>query len=153
MMAMILTSSGFDNATRLPARCTCDGENASPPLAWSGVPAGARSLALVCIDGDASAGTWYHWAVYDLGPNLTELAGYQLSTGGALRQAINDFGQPGYGGACPPSGHGLHHYRFRLYALSIDRLDLPPRPGCRDVERAAEAHALARADLVGIYSR
>jgi len=57
------------------------------------------------------------------------------------------------GGACPPSGHGLHRYRFRLYALSVDRLDLPPRPGCRDVERAAEAHSLGRADLIGTYSR
>lgn len=152
-MVMMLTSSGFDSGGRLAERCTCDGEDASPPLAWSGVPAGTRSLALVCLDPDAPSGTWYHWAVYDLAPNLTELAGHQLTTGGALRQAINDFGKPGYGSVCPPSGHGLHHYRFRLYALTAERLELPPRPGCRDVERAAEAHALARADLIGTYSR
>ena len=151
-MTMTLSSPEFHAGSRLPVRFTCEGADVSPPLAWSGVPAGTRSLALVCADPDAPSGTWYHWAIYGLAPEIAGLAAGQHA-GHSFHEAVNDFGRPGYGGACPPHGHGLHHYRFRLYALGVEHLDLAARPRCRDVEHAAETHALARADLVATYSR
>jgi Raf kinase inhibitor-like YbhB/YbcL family protein len=72
---------------------------------------------------------------------------------GDLRQALNDFRKPGYGGPCPPKGHGVHRYRFRLLALDVEHLQLAGRPGCRDVAQAAHPHALATAELVGTYDR
>jgi Raf kinase inhibitor-like YbhB/YbcL family protein len=72
---------------------------------------------------------------------------------GTMHEAINDFHQRGYRGPCPPHGHGRHHYHFRLYALAVEHLTLPPGSGCRDVEAEVEGNALARAELVGVYSR
>jgi hypothetical protein len=73
--------------------------------------------------------------------------------GGVIREGINDFGHPGYGGPCPPHGHGTHHYNFTIYALKVERLPLAGAPRCRDVERAAKANALGHAALVGLYAR
>jgi len=105
---MKLVSSAFADGAAIPRRFTCDGENLSPPLQWSGAPAGTRSLVLLCDDPDAPAGTWHHWAVYDLPPTVTELAeGAGQNTKKKL--AFNDFRKAGYGGPCPPHGHGPHH--------------------------------------------
>ncbi|MDJ1159196.1 YbhB/YbcL family Raf kinase inhibitor-like protein [Chelatococcus sp. SYSU_G07232] len=152
---MQLRSSGFDDGATIPRRFTCDGENLSPPIAWSDPPEGTRSFALVCNDPDAPRGIWHHWAVYDIPADRTMLAEgiAALSDVKGLRQAINDFGRPGYGGPCPPHGHGPHHYHFRLMALSTDRLPLPREAACRDVEREARKHALAEASLVAVYER
>src|SRR5207249_6691898 len=114
-----------------------------------------RSFVLLCDDPDAPAGTWHHWAVYDMPPEraaLPEGAG-QFGRGERLKQAINDFGRPGYGGPCPPRGHGPHHYHFRLLALSTPSLPLRKDPSCRDVKREARKHLIQEANLVGLYER
>ena len=152
---MRLRSSAFSDGSAIPRRFTCDGENISPPLDWSDVPAATRSFVLLCDDPDAPAGTWHHWAAYDIPAGQTALpldAGKNAEKLG-FKQAINDFQRPGYGGPCPPHGNGPHHYHFRLLALSLDRLSLPAKASCRNVENQARKHILAEAVLVGIYRR
>ena len=110
---MHLASRAFENGGRIPGRFTCDGDNEMPPLEWTGVPPEARSLALVCSDPDAPSGTFHHWAVYDIPPDVRHLPERKCA---GMREAVNDFGRTGYGGPCPPRGHGSHRYCFRLYA-------------------------------------
>lgn len=152
---MRLTSSAFPDGSAIPRRFTCDGEDQSPPLAWSGVPEGTRSFVLLCDDPDAPAGSWHHWAIYDIPAGQTSLSQDAKSRGGSgeFKQAVNDFQRPGYGGPCPPRGHGIHHYHFRLLALSVDHLTVGNKPSCRDVEREARKHVVAEATLVGVYQR
>jgi Raf kinase inhibitor-like YbhB/YbcL family protein len=152
---MELTSSAFRGHAKIPRHFTCDGDDTSPSLEWSDVPAGTRSFALLCDDPDAPRGTWHHWAAYDIPGDRTGLqeGDGRASSKADLKQAINDFQRLGYGGPCPPRGHGSHHYHFRLLALSIDRLPLGPGPTCRDVEREARKHVLGEAVLVGLYRR
>jgi Raf kinase inhibitor-like YbhB/YbcL family protein len=149
---MKLVSSAFDDGAAIPRRFTCDGENLSPPLQWSGAPAGTLSFVLLCDDPDAPAGTWHHWAAYDIPPAVTELA-VDAEQNAKLRQAVNDFRKVGYGGPCPPHGHGPHHYHFRLLALSTDQLQVKANASCRDIEREARKYAIAEAILVGLYER
>lgn len=152
---MQLESSAFSDGDAIPRRFTCEGEDVSPPLHWSDAPAGTRSFVLLCDDPDAPAGTWRHWAAYDIPVSraaLPEGAGRRHGKDG-LMQAINDSGRAGYSGPCPPRGHGPHHYRFRLLALSTDRLPAPKEPSCRDVEREARKHLIAEAILIGLYER
>jgi Raf kinase inhibitor-like YbhB/YbcL family protein len=118
-MALTLKSSAFGQEQRIPDRYTCEGDDISPPLSWSGAPPRTQSFALVCSDPDAPMKTWYHWAIFDIpatADHLDEGVGSRVRAGG-LRQAVNDFGRPGYGGPCPPKGHSEHHYRFHLLAL------------------------------------
>ena len=152
---MELRSSGFRNGTMIPRRFTCDGEDVSPPFEWSGTPAGTRSFVLLCDDPDAPAGTWHHWAAYDIPADQTGLTegAARGAAGKSFKQAINDFRKPGYGGPCPPHLHGIHHYHFRLLALSVDRLPLGVKPSCKEVEREARKHAISEATLVGLYER
>jgi Raf kinase inhibitor-like YbhB/YbcL family protein len=152
---MQLSSSGFADGAAIPRRFTCDGEDLSPPLAWQGAPAATRSFVLLCDDPDAPAGTWHHWAAYDIDAKQTGLAeGASHDSGTArLKQAINDFRRAGYGGPCPPHGHGRHRYHFRLLALAVDHLPLGAKPSCREVEQEARRHVVAEATLVGIYQR
>ncbi len=152
-MTMRLSSPAFENGGKIPGRFTCDGDDISPALAWSGAPAAARSFVIICRDPDAPAGTWYHWAAFNIPCNANSLAEHCLPGSAALRQAINDFGKKGYGGPCPPHGHGRHHYHFVLYALNEDRIDAPGSAHCRDIETAAKAHAIETAELIGIYER
>jgi len=151
--SMHLTSSAIKPGGQIPRRFTCDAENLSPPLAWSGAPAEARSFAIVCRDPDAPSGDFYHWAAFDIPANVSRLTESRASGNAPLRDAVNDFGNRGYGGPCPPRGHGAHRYHFKLYAIDVERLELPPTARCRDVEHAAGAHALATAELIGTYSR
>ena len=149
---MKLVSTAFADGAAIPRRFTCDGEHLSPPLRWSDAPAGARSFALLCDDPDAPAGTWHHWAAYDIPPDTTTLA-ENAAQGTKMKQAVNDFRKSGYGGPCPPPGHGPHHYHFRLLALSTDHLRVETSASCRDVEREARKFTLAEATLVGWYER
>ncbi|MGZ9053122.1 MAG: YbhB/YbcL family Raf kinase inhibitor-like protein [Rhodoplanes sp.] len=114
--AMRLSSSAFPDGGVIPRRFTCDGEDVSPPLEWTDVPSGARSLVLLCDDPDAPAGTWHHWAIYDIPADRTGLAddADHDSSKAGFKQAINDFRRPGYNGPCPPRRRGAHHYHFRL---------------------------------------
>jgi Raf kinase inhibitor-like YbhB/YbcL family protein len=152
-MSMLLTSTGFGAGAKIPMRFTCDGADISPQLAWTDPPSGTRSFAIICADPDAPTGIWYHWAVFDLPAGTRDLAENHPRDSISVRQAVNDFGKQRYGGPCPPHGNGSHHYRFTLYALDIERLDVPAGARCRDVEKAAKLHAIATATLTGLYQR
>lgn len=151
---MRLTSTAFRDGDPIPVRHTCKGENSSPPLAWSGAPAGTASFALMVLDPDAPGGSFLHWLIFNLPATAQELDealpnNFKLANGAV--QGINDFGRPGYGGPCPPPGRS-HHYVFQLFAL--DRV-IEPRGIARaaDLERAIEGHILARATLTGLFRR
>ena len=131
---MELASSAFADGSAIPRRFTCDGDNLSPPLQWSGAPAGTRSFVLLCDDPDAPSGTWHHWAAYDIPPTAVELA-VGAAQDKKMKQAVNDFRKPGYGGPCPPHGHGPHRYHFRFLALSTEHLRVHSNASCRDVGR------------------
>ena len=152
--SMQITTTAFKEHEAIPARFTCQGENVSPALSWSGMPANAKSLVLICDDPDAPSGTWTHWVVYDLPSSASELpenVSRSATISGGGKQGMNDFRQIGYGGPCPPSGKP-HRYFFRLYALN-SMLEL--RPGARrsDVEAAIGKHLLASAEVFGTYQR
>jgi Raf kinase inhibitor-like YbhB/YbcL family protein len=154
-MPINLKTPSFPQGGRIPARFTCDGGDASPRLLWSGAPAGTRSFALICRDPDAPSGTFYHWAIYDIGVDVDGLPEHcpRQIRGGAAVQGGNDFDLTGYSGPCPPRGHGPHRYIFRLYALDVERLPLKAPARARAVEQIAEAHALAHAEVMGVYER
>lgn len=159
-MAMAITSSTFTHGGSIPGRQSCEGADLSPPLSWHGAPAGTRSFALVCEDPDAPGGAWHHWGVYNIPGDQTGLPEgiAPLAEVGALRQTVNDFGRPGYGGPCPPRGHAKHHYNFRLWALDVAHLDaahleMPLDADCEQLKAAAKPHVLAEAVLTGTYSR
>lgn len=144
-----LTSDAFQEGQPIPTQYTCDGADQSPPLRWGEPPQGTKSFALVVDDPDAPSGTYRHWGAYDI-PAATRAiaAGQKIGS-----EAANDFGKPGYGGPCPPKGHGPHHYHFKLFALDADRLDVTADPKVTDVESAASRHAIGRAELIGTYER
>ena len=144
----LLQSSAFENGEPIPRRHSCEGEDLSPPLAWSGAPEGTRSLALVVDDPDAPVGTFTHWLGWGLEPGTERLGEGEA----APVEGRNDFGTSGYRGPCPPPGHGRHRYSFRLYALDSDP-DLRPGASKRELERALEGHTLAVVELVGTYER
>ena len=153
-MTLELTSPAFKRGEPTPVRFTCDGDDVSPAMKWSGVPAGAKSLALICDDPDAPAGTWVHWVLYDLPASVTELpeamSASELAAQGA-KQGKNDFGHLGYGGPCPPAGRP-HRYFFRLYALDA-QLNLKAGATKHDVVNAMRGHTLAEGQLMGTYKR
>lgn len=152
-MTWTLTSPAFQDGTTIPSRYTCDGDDVSPPLAWTEAPAGTKSLALINDDPDAPAKTWVHWVVYNIPPSARALpeavpANPQLPDG--TRQGTTDFGRVGYGGPCPPSGR--HRYVFTLYALDT-MLTLAPGVTKSQLEAAMQDHILAQAQLIGTYRR
>lgn len=151
---MQLTSGAFAEGARIPAKYTYDGSNISPPLKWTGVPASARSLALIADDPDAPVGTWVHWVLYDLPPALAELPEDVPKSQTTLhggKQGLNDFQSFGYGGPSPPRGKP-HRYFFKLYALDT-MLDLKPGATKKEVERAMDKHIVGQAQLIGTYQR
>ncbi len=152
---MKLMSSAFENGERIPVRFTCEGEDLSPPLSWSGIPGATETLVLICDDPDAPDGTWSHWVVYNLSPTPSELeAGADLGDrlSESLREGRNDFGRQGYGGPCPPRGDEPHNYHFRLFAL--DRaLDFKGSVTRAHVMDAIEGKTLAEAILIGTFAR
>jgi Raf kinase inhibitor-like YbhB/YbcL family protein len=152
---MILTSTAFDDGSRIPVLYTCEGGDSSPALQWTGVPDSARSLALVVDDPDAPTETWVHWVLYNVPPTLNSMPEGIPTTdtlANGSRHGTNSFRRLGYGGPCPPRGHGAHRYVFRLYALDM-LLDLAPGAKKEAVLEAMEEHVLATAQLMGTYSR
>lgn len=154
-MAFSLMSPAFAANSAIPRQYTCDGDNRSPPFAWSGAPDAVRSFFLACTDPDAPGGVFHHWVVYNLPAETSSLAsGYKAPpAAGGAKEAINDFRKPGYGGPCPPHSHGVHHYHFRLLALATPELSLPAQARCRDAIEAARPYTIAFAELVGLYER
>lgn len=149
-----LRSTAFREGASIPRRHTCDGADLSPPLAWEGLPEGTVSLALICDDPDAPAGTWVHWVLVDLPAETRELAEGlpkdERLPGGAV-QGTSSFRRTGYGGPCPPEGPA-HRYFFKIYALDR-KLRLGPDATKADALEAMEGHILAQGRLMGKYGR
>ena len=143
-----LTSSAFADSAVLPAKYTCDGAGISPPLAWSRVPHGTKSLAIICQDPDAPSGTFTHWLLYGLPADLQSMPEGVVPLG--ARQGTNDFGRVGYGAPCPPSG--THQYIFTIYALDI-KPNVPIGAMKSAVFSALRGHVLAQGRLIGVYRR
>ena len=150
---MRITSSTFSEGGAIPVRYTCDGDDLSPPLTWSGVPAGTETFALICDDPDAPVGTWVHWVYFNIPATVNQLpegvsSDEEPSQGG--RQGRNDFRRIGYGGPCPPGG--THRYYFKLYAVD-DVLHLPAGATKKKLLKSMENHVLAEAQLMGTFRR
>ncbi len=157
-MAIQIQCPAFAAGAPVPKKYTGEGEDVSPALSWTGVPAEAREIALLCDDPDAPrAEPWVHWVMYGIPASSSglpekippvvhppELPG--------VAQGKNDFGRIGYGGPMPPPGHGVHHYHFRLYALR-ESLGLAPGKTKAELLAAMKGKILAEGELVGTYRR
>ncbi len=153
----VLGSSDFEDGGTMKAPNVCSSYQdlgVSPELHWSGAPEGTLSFALTCVDPDGS--NWVHWILWDLpGYNETIPGAFpaELESQEGVVQGINDFGDPGYGGPCPPP-NGVHHYHFTLYALDVESLELPGGTTTfTQLSEAVESHVLAQAVLVGLYEK
>jgi Raf kinase inhibitor-like YbhB/YbcL family protein len=143
-----VSSPAFDDDGDIPVKYTCDGENLSPPLSWSGVPEDAKSLVLIADDPDAPIGTFVHWILFDLSPGTDSLSEGTASAG---TEGENSFRQLGYGGPCPPQG-STHRYFFKLYALD-QSINLESGAAKDEVEEAMQGHILAQGELMGKFGR
>ena len=144
---MKISSLVFEK-NQIPVKYTCDGENFNPPLQFSEIPAGAKSLALICDDPDAPGGSFVHWVLWNINPQETQITEKSVPPG--ANQGKNSAGSSGYLGPCPPSGS--HRYVFKLYALDTE-LDLPLETNKNQLEQAMQNHILEKAELIGLYSR
>ncbi len=147
-----LTSEAFQEGQPIPIEYTCQGYDMSPAIAWSGVPATAKSLALICEDPDAANGAWVHWVLYGLPVSVQSLDENVPTTEtlpNGAKQGENDFKRIGYGGPCPPAGKA-HHYVFHLYALDAS-LDLKPGATKADLVKAMAGHQVGEAKLTGTF--
>lgn len=154
-MTFAISSPAFAANQPIPKKFSREAGNVSPPLEWHSAPGGTQSFALIAEDPDAPNGTFRHWAAYDIPESCR-----QLTNGAGSRDqnpevpmGRNDFGNARYDGPQPPLGHGVHHYHFRLFALDVPRLDVPPNSTAGDVLAAAQKHALGEADIVGTFTR
>jgi len=157
IMAFTLSSTAFTANGEIPSRYTCEGQDVSVPLAWSGVPAGTTSLVLIVDDPDAPDPkapkmTWVHWVLYNIPSRTSSLAeGIKASDLPAgTREGFNDWKRTGYGGPCPPTGR--HRYFHKLYALDTV-LPAMENPTKADLEQAMKGHVLEKAELVGTYQK
>ena len=156
-MALTISSPAFAAGHEIPSDYTCEGADISPPLAFSGVPAGAKSLALIVDDPDAPDPaapkmTWVHWVLYNLPADSKELP-EGVEPGGlpaGTREGKNDWKRTGYGGPCPPIGR--HRYFFKLSALDTTLPDLNS-PTTAELEKAMKGHVLGTAEIVGVYQK
>lgn len=154
-MSLKLTSTVFAHGREIPSKYTCEGQNISPPLAWSGVPPGAKTLTLIIDDPDAPdpaapKTTWVHWVLYNIPTSVNALpeAMKQLPAGALL--GLNDWNRTGYGGPCPPIGR--HRYFHKLYALDTVLPDLD-RPTKAVIEAQMKGHIIAQAELIGTFQK
>ncbi len=156
-MTLKITSPTFSHNEEIPSKYTCDGEDISPALEWSGLPEGTKSIALIVDDPDAPDPaapmmTWVHWVLYNIPPSATGLPEAVKSQDfpAGTKEGLNDWKRTGYGGPCPPIGR--HRYFHKLYALDVVLPDLG-KVTKRDLEKAMEGHIIAKAELVGTYQR
>jgi Raf kinase inhibitor-like YbhB/YbcL family protein len=156
-MALTLSSTAFSAGASIPPKYTCDGANVSPPLAWTGIPPGTKSLVLIIDDPDAPdpaapQTTWVHWLVYAIPPDAAGLpegvGAHQIPA--VVRMGSNDWKKPVYGGPCPPIGR--HRYFHKLYALDVELPDLG-HTNKAALEQAMQNHVLEQAELIGTYQR
>jgi Raf kinase inhibitor-like YbhB/YbcL family protein len=158
-MTLALRSEAFTNGAEIPTKYTCQGDDLSPPLAWSDAPRGTKAFALIVDDPDAPDPrapkmTYVHWVLYNIPSSATGLAEGAGKKSAALPQGtadgLNDWKKTGYGGPCPPIGR--HRYFFKLYALdaALGYLSRPTKPA---LERAIAGHVLGKAELLGTYEK
>ena len=137
----------------------CNGDNVSPELRWTNAPKGTKSFAVTVYDPDAPTGSgWWHWVIFNIPPDITALAADAGKPDGSgipqgSMQSMTDFGQPGYGGPCPPAGHKPHRYIFTVFALKVDQLPLKPEASGAMVGYYLNQDALAKASFTGLYGR
>ncbi len=152
-----LTSKELKNNDTLPDAQVfngygCNGGNVSPQLSWINPPENTKSFAIICHDPDAPRENgWYHWLVVNI-PSKTN----SIEKGGKIigaTETITDFETTGYGGACPPVGHGIHHYDFTIYALDVDKINVKSTDKPKKVEEAILKHAIAKSTITGLYER
>ena len=150
---MKINSHVFGEGDPIPKQYTCDGPDISPPLSWTGIPAGTQSLALICDDPDAPAGIWVHGVVFNIPADVSELpenVSKERELDNGARQGVNDFRRIGYGGPCPPGG--THRYYFKLYALDTF-LEAEPGIAKQELQEIMDGHILAQDILMGRYTR
>jgi Raf kinase inhibitor-like YbhB/YbcL family protein len=155
MSQLKIESSAFAEGETIPTKYTCEGDDVSPPLQWSNVPAGTKSLALIVDDPDAPdpkapKRTWVHWVLYEIPADATSLPEGASPLPAGTRDGINDWDRTGYGGPCPPIGR--HRYFFKLYALDAALGDLS-EPTKAELEQAMTGHVLAQTELIGTYKK
>lgn len=154
IMQNISISAEFKYGDVIPSEYTCMGKDISPELSWTGIPEGTKSIVLIMDDPDAPGGTFVHWVLFNI-PATTQRLPKAVNKDKILdnfsRQGMNDFGDVGYGGPCPPPGK-YHRYYFRIYALD-KMLELLPGSSRSQVDSASKGHILAKGELVGIYAR
>ncbi len=154
-MSLSIFSSAFEHLGEIPERHTCEGQDASPPLSWSGIPPGTKSLALIVDDPDAPDPaapkmTWVHWVLYNIPVDASGLEEAIRALPAGTLEGLNDWDRTGYGGPCPPIGR--HRYFHKLYALDCVLPDLH-RPDKAKLLRAMDGHVLAHAELIGTYRK
>ncbi len=149
-------SSVFGENEFIPSKYTCEGADISPPLKLSGLSDEAVSIAIIVDDPDAPIGTFTHWVAWNIPPTSEIPEGIPkekvVESPIKMVQGRNDFGRIGYNGPCPPRGHGVHHYHFKVYILDTS-LNLKPGATKKDLERAMEGHIIQFGEFVGLYER
>jgi Raf kinase inhibitor-like YbhB/YbcL family protein len=143
-----ISSPAFESGGEIPKKYTCDGANISPPLKIENVPSNTKSLALVFDDIDAPRGTYVHWILWNIDPNVKPIKENSVPEGAV--QGMNDFKKRNYGGPCPP--RRAHKYVFKIYVLDT-LLNLNPNLTKKDLEKAMEGHIISRSQLTGVYKR
>jgi len=152
LVEMALTSSAFENGKNLPRRFSCDGDGVSPPLAWSPIPEGTRSFALVLDDPDAPGKVFQHWVAWNIPADWTSLPEDVKPEDEPPTQGKNDQGKIGYGPPCPPKTHGAHHYEFHLFAADIEPA-LADDAMREQLYSALDGHVLGLGELTALYDR
>lgn len=162
--AFTLTSTDIANGKHMPKQQEfngfgCTGSDQSPHLKWSNPPKGTKSFAITAYDPDAPTGSgWWHWQIVNISNKLNELPTNAGAVNGKFapkgsHQNINDYGKRGFGGACPPVGHGVHRYRFTVHALSVESLDLPENASGALAGYLINANTIESATIESLYQR
>jgi hypothetical protein len=151
-MPFRLESPAFAEGAAIPRLHTCEGADLSPALEWSGEPEGTKSFALIVDDPDAPVGVWNHWLLWDI-PASTRALAQGFKAGQLAESGTNDFGRLGYGGPCPPKGHGPHRYFFKLMALDVPSVGQRGGAKRAELDHALGGHSLAVAQRMGTYER
>lgn len=150
-MTFTVTSNDFADGATLPDAQVYAHGNRSPHLTWSDAPEGTKSYAITCYDPDAPTGSgFWHWTVANIPADVTEIAAGGPIPAGAV-EGRTDFGQPGFGGAAPPAGHGPHRYIFTVFAVDIEKLDVSPENSGAIFGFNLHFHTLAKASITGVY--
>ncbi len=147
---MVLSSSAFNNNSKIPSKFTCDGGNINPELIVQNIPTGTKSLALIMEDPDAPSGTFTHWLVWNISPK-TEIIKQESVPSGSM-EGQNSAGKIGYIGPCPPDGKP-HRYFFKLFALDIVIVETENIRSKTELENAIANHVIEKTELIGIYER